>query len=98
MNKNVLLVIAVAIFIAAALILVVSDSIRIGDVLNSMGNLSPRVLGLALLPFMVAFVIVGIQLHKKKEERMWKEALKRTRAKKQQEEEAARNATQDQQP
>jgi hypothetical protein len=59
------------------------DSISIHDVLNSLSGMSPRVMSLAVLPLIVVLIVVGIYLHKKNDERMWKKAVLKTQANKQ---------------
>ena len=97
MNKNLLLGIAIVIFITGTVVMIASDSIRFGDVLDSLSGLSPRVLSLVVLPFIVVLIVVGNYLRKKNEERMWKDALLKTRAKKQNQKQAARKTAKDKQ-
>ena len=98
MNKNLLLGVAIVIFVTGTVVMIASDSIRFGDVLNSLSGLSPRVLSLVVLPFVVVLIVVGLYLRKKNEERKWKNALLKTRAEKQNQKEAARKAAKDKQP
>ena len=75
--------IGIAIFVIGTVAMISIDSIKIGDVFNSLGGMSPRVMSLAVLPLIVILVVVGIYLRKKNEERMWKNAILKTRANKQ---------------
>jgi uncharacterized membrane protein len=97
MNKNLLLGVALVIFVTGMVVMIASDSISFADVVNSMSGLSPRLLSLVVLPFIVVLIVVGNYLRKKNEERRWKEALLKTRAKKQNQKEAARKAAKDKQ-
>ena len=92
MNKNLLIGVAIVIFVTGTAVMIASDSIRLGDVVNSISELSPRVLSMAVLPFIVVLIVVGNYLRKKNEERKWKRALLKTRADKQNQIEAARKA------
>lgn len=82
MNKKLLLGAAIVIFVTGTVVMIASDSIRLGDVINSLSELSPRILSLVVLPFIVVLIVLGNYLRKKNEERKWKEALMKTRAKK----------------
>ena len=97
MNKYLLLGIAIVIFVTGTVVMIANDSIRIGDVFNTLSGLSPRVLSLVVLPFIVVLVVVGNYLRKKNEERMWKDALLKTREKNQNQKEAAWKAVKDKQ-
>ena len=71
------------IFVVGVGVIVNNESISFNEVMRSLNHLSPRVLSLLALPFIgVSFVLV-IYLRKRHEDRMWKKALKETRAKKQ---------------
>jgi hypothetical protein len=80
MNKNLLLGIVVAVFVPGMGVMADSESIRFGDVLDTLSGLSPRLLSLVVLPFIVVLVVAGNYLRKKNEERKWKNALLKTRA------------------
>ena len=95
MKKKLLLGAAIAIFVTGTVLLIADDSISFGDVLKSLSGLSPRVLSLVVLPFIVVLIVVGNYLRKKNEERKWKDALLKTRAKKKKA--AARKAAKDKQ-
>jgi hypothetical protein len=94
MDKKLLIGVGVTIVAAGTVVMVVSDSISLRDVINSLSGLSPRVLSLTLLPFIVVLILGGNYLRKKNEERMWRNALLKTRAEKQMQE-AARKARND---
>ena len=97
MNKKLLLGAAIVIFVTGMVLMIATDAISFGDVLNSLSKLSPRVLSLVVLPFIVVLIVVGNYLRKKNEERKWKDALLKTRAKKQNQKEAASKAAKDKQ-
>jgi hypothetical protein len=97
MKKKLLLGAAIAIFVSGTVLMIADDSISFDDVLKSLSGLSPRVLSLVVLPFIVVLIVVGNYLRKKNQERMWKDALLKTRAKKQNQIEAARKAAKDKQ-
>ena len=88
MNKNLLIGVALAVFVVGTGIMVGSDTISFGDVMDSMSGLSPRVLSLVALPFVIVLVVIGIFLLRKSEERKWKKALLKTRAARQAQEDA----------
>lgn len=83
MNKIVLLVIFVVIFAAGLGVIISSKSIGFDEIFRSLSGLSPRILGLIALPFIAVLFVLGVYLRKKNEERKWKIALLKTRAKKQ---------------
>ena len=82
MNKWVLLGIFVAIFVAGVAVIMSSSSVSMGELLGSMKELNSRVLSLIALPFVAVLFVLGIYLRKKSEERMWKQAMLKTRARK----------------
>ena len=83
MNKYVLLGIFVVIFVAGLAVIFSNESVSFNEVLGSLSELSPRVLGLLALPVIVLLFVLGVYLHRKREERMWKSALLKTRESKQ---------------
>ena len=95
MNKNLVLGVVVVIIVAGTGAMIASDSISFSDVVDSVSGLNPRVMSLVVLPFIVVLIVVGNYLRKKNEERKWKNALLKTRAEKQNKEEAARKAIKD---
>jgi hypothetical protein len=97
MKKKLLMGAAIAIFVSGTVLMIADDSISFDDVLKSLSGLSPRVLSLVVLPFIVVLIVVGNYLRKKNQERMWKDALLKTRAKKQNQIETTRKAAKDKQ-
>jgi len=95
LNLKFLVGLAIAAVVAGAVMVIASDSIDIGDFFDQLSKMNRRALSLAVLPFIVALVVLGGYLRKKKEERMWKEALMKTRAKRQAQMEAAHKAAND---
>lgn len=82
MNKYALLGIFVLIFIIGLGVIFNNEHVSFSEVLYSLSNLSPRVLSLLALPVIAVLFVLGIYYRKKSEERMWKSALLKTRAKK----------------
>ena len=82
MNKYVLLGIFIVIFVAGLGVIFSNESVSFSEVLGSLSDLSPRVLSLLVLPVIVVLFVLGVYLRRKSEERMWKNALLKTRAKK----------------
>ena len=82
-HKIVLSGIFAAIFIAGLLVIVSSESISLREFIGSFQELNPRVMSLIALPVIALLFVLGTYLHKKREERKWKKALLRTRARKQ---------------
>ena len=62
---------------------IISDEIQLRDILYTLKELNPRVQGLLALPVIVILIFGGFHLRKKNEDRLWKEAMLKTRAKKQ---------------
>ncbi len=69
------------IFVVGLVVILIRDAVSFSDFMRSLGHLNPRFLSLLLLPFFAVIFVIGVQLHKKHEERMWKRALKDTRDK-----------------
>jgi len=82
MNKVVVLGIFAAIFVAGLGVIISSEHISFNELVRSLSHLNPRVLSLIALPFIAGLVVLVIHLGKKREERMWKKAVLKTRAKK----------------
>jgi preprotein translocase subunit SecG len=83
MNKYVLLGVFFVIFVAGLGVIFSNQSVSFNDVMRALGDLSPRVLSLLALPFVAVIFVLGIYLRKKSEDRMWKNAVKKTRSKRQ---------------
>jgi len=83
MNKILLSVIFVGVFLAGLGVIISHESISFGELLRSLEELSPRVMSLIALPILAVLFVLGTYLYKKREEREWKKALLKTRAKKQ---------------
>ena len=69
------------IFVAGLGVIFINESVSFNDLMRSLNGLSPRVLSLLALPFVAVLFVLGIYLRRKIENRMWKNALKETRAK-----------------
>ena len=83
MNKYVVLGIFFVIFVAGLGVIFSNESVSFNELMRSLSGLSPRVLSLLALPFVAVLFMLGIYLRKRREDRMWKNALKETHAKKQ---------------
>ena len=81
MNKYVVLGIFFVIFVAGLGVIFINESVSFNELMRSLNGLSPRVLSLLALPFVAVLFVLGIYLRRKIENRMWKNALKETRAK-----------------
>jgi len=82
MNKILIAGIFVAIFVAGLGVIFSNQSVSFGEVFGSLKDLNPRVLSLLALPVIAVVFVLGTYLYKRKEERKWKKALLKTRAKK----------------
>ena len=83
MNKYVVLGIFFVIFVAGLGVILSNESVSFSDLMRSLSGLSPRVLGLLALPFIAVLFVLGMYLRRRSEDRMWKNAFKETRAKRQ---------------
>jgi hypothetical protein len=85
MKKNKILLTGIfsAIFIGGLGVIMSSNSISLGELFGSFRELNPRIMSLLALPIVALLFVLGVYLRKKSEERKWKKALLRTRAKKQ---------------
>ena len=83
MNKVLIASIFAAIFVAGLGVIIINQSISLGEVFGSLKDLSPMVMGLLALPVIAVVFVLGTFLYKRKEERKWKKALLKTRARKQ---------------
>jgi hypothetical protein len=81
-NKNLLLGVAIGVFVLGASAVIISDEIQLRDILYTLKGLSPKVQGLLALPVIIILIFGGFHLRKKNEDRMWKKAMLKTRAKK----------------
>ena len=85
MNRNKILLLSffVVVFLAGLGVIISNESISFSDFLGSLKELNPRVMSLIALPLLAVLFVLGAYLRKKNEERKWKQALLKTRAKKQ---------------
>lgn len=83
MNKYVLLGIFFVIFVAGLGVIFSNESVSFNEFMRSLSDLNPRVLSLLALPFVAVLFVLGIYLRRRSEDRMWKNALKKTHAKRQ---------------
>ena len=85
MKKNKILLAAIfsTIFIVGLGVIMSNKSISPAELFGSLRELNPRVMSLMALPIIALLFVLGVYLRKKSEERKWKKALLRTRAKKQ---------------
>lgn len=82
MNKILLSAIFGAIFLVGLGLIASNESISFGELLGALKGLNPRVMSLIALPILAVLFVLGTYLYKKREERKWKKALLKTRAKK----------------
>lgn len=80
-NKILLTGIFLAIFIVGLGVIISSKSISPGEFFRSLRELNPRVMSLIALPIIAVLFVLGVYLRKKSEERKWKKAILKTRAK-----------------
>ena len=85
MNRNKILLLSffVVVFFAGLGVIISNESIGFSELLRSLKELDPRIMGFIALPFLAALFVLAAYLRKKNEERKWKQALLNTRAKKQ---------------
>ena len=81
MNKWVLLGVFVLIFVIGLAVIFVNASVGVDDVLRSLSDMNPRVMSILALPIIAALFGLWVYWRKKSEERMWKAAMAKTRAK-----------------
>jgi hypothetical protein len=82
MNKYLILgIFFFVIFVAGVGVILSNESVSFSELMRSLSSLSPRVLSLLALPFIAVLLVLGIHLRKRSEDRMWKNALKKTHAK-----------------
>jgi len=82
-RKILLSIIFVTVFIAGLIFIVAGKSIGLSDLVRSIQDMSPRVMSLMALPIIALLFVLGVYLRRKSEERKWKKALLKTRAKRQ---------------
>jgi putative Mn2+ efflux pump MntP len=83
MNKVLIASIFGAIFIVGLAVIINNQSISFGEIFASVKQLNPMFMGLLALPVIAVAYVLGTFLYKRNEERKWKKALLRTRARKQ---------------
>lgn len=71
------------VFVVGSVAILIHNSVSFGDFMRSLSRMNPRVVSLFLLPVVAVVFVLGVQFHKKNEERMWKKAMKDTRDKRQ---------------
>ncbi len=81
MNKYVLVGIFFVIFVAGVGVIFSIQSVSFGEVIGSLSDLNPRVLSMIALPVIAVLFGLGVYLRKQSEARMWKNAMRKTRAK-----------------
>lgn len=83
MNKYVLAAVFFLVFVAGVIVIFSHQSVSLSDVFRGLSRLSPWVMSLLVLPVIAVAFVIGVGIHKKKEERMWKSAVKKTHASRQ---------------
>ena len=84
MTKNKILLVGffIVVFIAGVLVIISNASVGFGELFGSLSEMNPRIMSLLALPVIAVLFVLGAYLRKKNEERKWKNALLKTRAKK----------------
>ena len=82
MNKYALLGIFVLIFVAGLAVIFNNQSVSFTEAIGSLSDMNPRMMSILALPVIAVLFVLGVFFHKKREERMWKSALRKTRDKK----------------
>ena len=82
MNKFVITGIFALIFFVGRGVIITNENAGFSDLLRWVNDSGPLVLSILALPFIAILFVLGVYLRKKNEERKWKQALKKTRAKK----------------
>lgn len=80
MNKYVLLGIFIVIFIIGLAVIFINASVGFTDVIRSLNDMNPRVMSILALPIIAVLFGLGVYWRRKSEERMWKNAVRKTRA------------------
>ena len=83
MKKNLWLGLVIAVLVAGLGVVISGESMRFGEAFGSMKGLNARMMGLIALPFIAALFFAGTYLRKKNVERKWKNAMLKSRARKQ---------------
>ncbi len=83
MKKYVLLGVIFVIFVAGLGVIFSNESVSFNELMRALSDLRPRVLSLLALPFIAVIFVLGIYLRKRREDRMWKNAVKKTQSKRQ---------------
>jgi hypothetical protein len=71
------------VFLVGLGVILSNESVSFSEFMRALGNLNPRVLSLLALPFIAVILVLWIHLRKRREERMWKKAVKKTQSKRQ---------------
>lgn len=82
MSKYVVTGIFALIFFVGLGVILTNENADFTDLLRWVSDSGPRVLSILALPFIAILFVLGVYLRKKNEERKWKQALRKTRAKK----------------
>ncbi|MGB5289855.1 MAG: hypothetical protein WBN41_00195 [Lysobacterales bacterium] len=81
MNKFVVTGIFALIFFVGLGVIITNENAGFTDLLRWVSDSGPRVLSILALPFIAILFVLVVYLRKKSEERKWKQALLKTRAK-----------------
>lgn len=71
-----------AVFVIGLTVIVSNASISLRELIGSLQDLSPRVMSLVALPLIALLFVLGTYLRRRSEDRKWKKALLKTRARK----------------
>ena len=81
MNKFVVTGIFALVFFIGLGVIITNENAGFTDLLRWISDSGPRVLSILALPFIAILFVLVVYLRKKNEERKWKQALLKTRAK-----------------
>ena len=79
-NPIVLIGVVAAVSVLGTLMVIAGGSVRIGDIFSALKDTNPRLMGFMALPFIVVAAVIARYWFSKREERMWKEAIRKTRS------------------
>ncbi len=82
MKKITLAGIFFVIFLSGVAVILSHDHVSFKEFVRSLSHLNPRALSFIALPFVVLLFVLGVYLRRRREARMWKKAVLKTRARK----------------
>jgi len=82
-NKYIVLSVFLVILVAGLGVIISHEHVSFSELFRALSDLNPRIMSLIALPFIAGLFVLGIFLRKRSEARMWRKAVLKTRAKKQ---------------